>query len=184
MQQDWQGAGLAQDALAEGLRSHGQMEACPNDGAVPSAAGMRGTEPPSEAEGARRSVRDLTPQELGARGELMAARHLQEKGWEILERNWRCPHGGVDIIARQGGCEKTAVLVEVKTRLCIGRSDEPVPELAVDAEKQERYRRCALWFLGGHPEFATIRFDVMAINVVEEDGARLRHLFGAYSVDS
>lgn len=184
MQQDWQGATLAQDATAELLRDRDQVEAGASAEGAPSAADARGTGAPVGTVAARRSVCDLTPQELGARGELMAARHLEEKGWEILERNWRCPHGEVDIIARQEGCEKTAVLVEVKTRLCIGRSDEPVPELAVDAEKQERYRRCALWFLGGHPEFTTIRFDVMAINVVEEDGARLRHLFGAYSVDS
>ena len=184
MQQDWQGAGLAQDALAEGLRSHGQMEACPNDGAVPSAAGMRGTEPPSEAEGARRSVRDLTPQELGARGELMAARHLQEKGWEILERNWRCMHGEVDIVARDPEREDAVVLVEVKTRLAKGERDDVIPELAVDASTRRRYRMCALTYLFSHQDVTSVCFDVIAINVAPEGGAHLRHLFNAYSLDS
>lgn len=183
MQQDWRSAALEQGlTTAEGLDlGVGAPSARPDEAPGEVGAASR------EGEGddtPRRSVRDLTPQELGARGELMAARYLEGKDWEILERNWRCPFGEVDIIARQECDAKTAVLVEVKTRLCLGRREDVVPELAVDEEKQERYRRCALRYFGDHPEFKTVRFDVIAINVVEEDSARLRHLFGAYTVDS
>ena len=183
MQQDWRDAALEQGmTMAEGLGlGVGTPSQRPDE--IPGATGAASREEKGD-EATPRSVRDLTPQELGARGELMAARYLEGKDWEILERNWRCTFGEVDIIARQECDAKTAVLIEVKTRLCLGRSEDVVPELAVDAEKQERYRRCALRYFGDHPEFKTVRFDVIAINVVEEDSARLRHLFGAYTVDS
>ncbi len=129
------------------------------------------------------SVRDMTPQELGARGEEMAANYLERKGWELLERNWRCGFGEVDIIAREEEFSDTVVLVEVKTRLALG-GHEGMPELAVDEAKRERYRMCALAYLMQHGEVRSIRFDVIALNVMGEGGARLRHLFGAYSMDS
>ena len=57
---------------------------------------------------------ELTSTELGVRGEQAAARYLAARGWEILERNWRCPYGEADIVARD--VDGTIVLVEVKTR--------------------------------------------------------------------
>ncbi len=50
---------------------------------------------------------------LGAWGEDMAAQALEAKGYEILERNWRCSHGEIDLVAQAG---QTVVIVEVKTR--------------------------------------------------------------------
>ena len=50
---------------------------------------------------------------LGRRGEAIAARHLEAAGLVIVERNWRCTHGEIDIVARDGG---DLVFVEVKTR--------------------------------------------------------------------
>lgn len=138
----------------------------------------------SAGDSARRPVGELTPQELGLRGEEIASRHLRERGWEILERNWRCEFGEVDIIARDGGDEGSVVLVEVKTRLDLGGRRNTVPELAVDDDKRERYRMCALCYLASHRDVDTVRFDVMALTVVEEGGAHLRHLIGAYSLDS
>ena len=55
--------------------------------------------------------------EDGCRGEELAARELQRRGYEILERRWRCRLGEIDIVARDG---ETLVVVEVKTR---SRSD-------------------------------------------------------------
>lgn len=151
-------------------------------------SGLAGaTAPAAQATGegmARRSVRDLTPRELGARGEDIAAGHLRSRGWEILERNWRCGFGEVDIVAREDATSGTVVLVEVKTRLALDGREDPVPELAVDREKRERYRMCALCYLSSHRDVEAVRFDVMALTVVEEGGAHLRHLLGAYSLDS
>ena len=54
-------------------------------------------------------------QTLGRRGEAFAADHLTGRGWTILQRNWRCVHGEIDIIATTPGTG-TVVFVEVRTR--------------------------------------------------------------------
>ena len=131
-----------------------------------------------------RTVRDLTPRELGMKGEEMAAAYLERKGWYILDRNWRCEFGEVDIVAREDDEDDTIVLVEVKTRLALGERGEGMPELAVDSKKRRRYKMLALAYIVKHPEADAVRFDVIAINVAPEGGAHLRHLFNAYSLDS
>src|SRR5664280_1301356 len=50
---------------------------------------------------------------LGRYGEDVAVRHLLDAGWQVLERNWRCRAGEIDIVARDGG---VLVFCEVKTR--------------------------------------------------------------------
>ncbi len=141
-----------------------------------------------EGDGGEAGVRgaaDLTPHELGRKGEEMAAAYLERRGWRLLERNWRCPYGEADIVAQDSDDDNndTVVLVEVKTRLALGERADAMPELAVDAHKRFRYRRLALAYLMEHPEVFSIRFDVIALNVVGNDSARLRHLFGAFSLD-
>lgn len=125
-------------------------------------------------------ARDLSPRELGMRGEELASSYLESRGLEIVERNFRCRSGEADIVAREDG---EYILVEVKTRLAIGRERESLPELAVDSDKRERYRRIALEYMMLHPEVSFVRFDVIAINVVGERQASLRHLVGAFSWD-
>ena len=73
------------------------------------------------------------------------------------------------------------VLVEVKTRLALHDSENTMPEIAVGKRKQQRYRKIALMYLALHSEYDAVRFDVIAINIVGESLARLRHLIGAYS---
>ncbi|OUO34947.1 YraN family protein [Olsenella sp. An290] len=138
------------------------------------------TERPREAT----PVSELTPRELGMRGEDIAAAYLERHGWAVLERNWRCDFGEVDIVAREDGRGSDVVLLEVKTRLALGERADVMPELAVDRAKRDRYRMLALCYVVAHPEVETVRFDVIAINVVREGGARLRHLSGAFSLDS
>lgn len=50
---------------------------------------------------------------LGHRGEELAADHLKASGFRVVERNWRCPVGEIDLVAYDG---RTLVIVEVKTR--------------------------------------------------------------------
>lgn len=117
------------------------------------------------------------PHELGRLGEELAARYLEACGWQIEARNWRCPQGEVDIVARDG---EAVTLVEVKTR----RSRTAVPEIAVDERKRERYRRLSLRYLAEHPDLPALRFDVVAVTVPGPRDARIRHLMGACSWDS
>jgi len=88
----------------------------------------------------------------------MAAAYLQEAGYQILERNYRCPFGEIDIIARE---DDTLVFVEVKSR----RSENfGLPQLAVGPEKQRRISKTSLYYLQSHRlDASNVRFDVVAI---------------------
>ncbi len=115
---------------------------------------------------------------LGARGEEAAARFLDRRGYEIVERNWTCFAGEADIIARD---EDTLVFVEVKTRKDCGHG---FPSEAVTAAKREKYEKIALAFLSEH-EFTDlpVRFDVVSIVVIGPDKAMIRHQINAFSLD-
>ena len=117
---------------------------------------------------------------LGEKGERCAAAYLERRGWEVLERGWRCAYGEADIIARDPGREgPSTVLVEVKTRARRGAA-RPVPEEAVDGRKRARYQDMARCYLREHPGVSGVRFDVIA--VVDEGGGRahLRHYVNAF----
>lgn len=97
-------------------------------------------------------------QSLGQWGEQRAAEHLLAKGYTILERNWRCEYGEIDLIARQ---EEVLVFVEVKAR-----SSERYghPEQAVTTSKQQHLYESSLTYLQTHPELnGDWRIDVIAI---------------------
>ena len=76
-------------------------------------------------------------QSLGKRGEDVAVGFLERRGYEILERNWKCPFGEADIIARDGN---DVVFIEVKTRTGVAKG---LPEDAVTKEKRSRYEKIA-----------------------------------------
>jgi putative endonuclease len=103
------------------------------------------------------------PRTLGRTGEEAAVRYLQEQGYRILERNFRCRFGEIDLIARDAG---VLVFIEVKTRR--SHTFGP-PAMAVTAAKQRHLIKAAQLFLsrtGRHHEVC--RFDVIS---VEMDGA-------------
>ncbi len=125
-------------------------------------------------------IGDLTPKELGSIGERVATGYLESRGLQILDANWRCKLGEVDIVALDGD---VTVLVEVKTRRSLEGLGSSFPELAVNDRKRERYRRLALMYLSKHPEVSSIRFDVIAIDVYGERRAHLRHLVSAFGWD-
>jgi len=98
----------------------------------------------------------------GAWGEDRAAEFLAREGYRILERNYRCSLGEMDIIAREG---KTVVFVEVKTR-----SSERFgpPHAAIGPQKQRRMTAIALCYLKAHGLLgAPARFDVAAVSLGE-----------------
>lgn len=130
--------------------------------------------------GRRARLDDISPQELGEEGERIAVACLERMGYDIVRRNWLCLAGEADIVATRDG---EHVLVEVKTRLVTDRNRDPWPELAVDARKRRRYRAMAELYLQELEEPAPVRFDVMAINIVGEGVAKVRHLEGAFECD-
>lgn len=103
---------------------------------------------------------------IGKVGEDAATARLVALGWQILDRNWRCRAGELDIVARDG---PVVVFCEVKTR-STGRFGAPAG--AVDARKAARIRRLAVRWLqdrrgapGWRPP-AVVRFDVLGVTLV------------------
>jgi putative endonuclease len=115
---------------------------------------------------------------LGERGEDAAAAYLERTGVTVVERNWRCQSGEIDIVALDG---TTVVLCEVKTRTTRAKGE---PEAAVTAAKRRRYARLAQAYLqaSGLTD-AGVRFDVIALLVIAEDRALLRHHRGAFVLE-
>ncbi|MBE6479974.1 MAG: YraN family protein [Atopobiaceae bacterium] len=133
-----------------------------------------------------RLLSSYTKREIGREGERIAVSYLENRGYEIIDRNWECDLGEVDIIARKRGqdpdnTEGGVALIEVKTRLDFGSDPDIMPELAVDREKRRRYRKLALFYFSTHFDLDYVRFDVIALNIVAERTARIRHLVGAFS---
>lgn len=123
----------------------------------------------------------MTPHELGREGERLASSYLTARGYTILERNWRCREGEVDIICEDD--EGTTVLVEVKSRQAKGNEAHVMPELSVDEQKQHKLARLALWYLVENPMAHSVRFDVIAVSITGRSSARIRHLVGAFTWD-
>ena len=115
-----------------------------------------------EEEGAVKSFRMAKHNELGKIGEELAAQFLVDKGYEILERNWRNIHKEIDIIAKEG---EDLVIVEVKAR----QTDEyGEPDIAVTKRKQRMLIAAAnAYILRNNLDMST-RFDI--VSIVFKDG--------------
>jgi putative endonuclease len=115
----------------------------------------------------------------GSRGEEIAASFLGQQGYRILERNFRCKGGELDIVARAPG-ERSLVFVEVKTRR--DRSYGP-PQLAVTPFKQRQISKAALtWLSRNRLHDSQARFDVIAI-LLEDDGQHsIEHIVNAFEL--
>lgn len=115
----------------------------------------------------------LSRNEIGALGEQIAVDHLQNLGLRIVQRNWRCRYGELDVIAEESG---TIVFVEVKTRT--GDAFGGV-EQAVTPAKVRRIRRLAgLWLAGQDRGWAQIRLDVIGVRVGRRRTPEVLHLRG------
>ncbi len=109
-------------------------------------------------------------QRLGRWGEDRAAAWYTRHGWEILDRNWRCADGEIDLVLERDG---TLVFCEVKTRsgTAYGTAAE-----AVDRRKQQRLRRLAVqWLRQHHESVPELRFDVACVQ-----NGRVEVLEGAF----
>lgn len=112
---------------------------------------------------------------LGERGEDAAAAFLDRIGMTMVERNWRCAAGEIDIVALDGD---VVAFCEVKTRRTIAKG---TPEEAVTPAKQRRYARLAAAYLQqAGLDCIDVRFDVITLLVLAEDRALLRHHRAAF----
>ena len=117
--------------------------------------------------------------ELGRRGEDAAARHLRQRGWKVLHRNFRAPEGGeVDLVCRDGD---TLVFAEVKTRARSSELSRPADN--VTPEKERLVARGALAWLRllGDPDIE-FRFDIIEVILPPEQPADITVNEAAFSL--
>lgn len=112
--------------------------------------------------------------EKGVRGEGQAAAFLEANGYTVLERNFRCGTGEVDIVAKKAD---TLVFVEVKAWDAFGYADI---EYAVDRRKRSRILQASQCYLARNRRHdgSACRFDIV---FVRRDGAEIRHVEGAFA---
>ena len=111
--------------------------------------------------------------ELGRAGEIRAADYLGVHGYDILDRNWRCRQGEIDLVARRG---TELAIVEVKTRrsLAFGHPFE-----AIDARKRARLWRLAHAWIADHRDLArglSIRLHAIGVIGPQPFLATIEHL--------
>ncbi|MBC9928034.1 MULTISPECIES: YraN family protein [unclassified Leucobacter] len=110
---------------------------------------------------------------LGDHGEELAASYLEERGYQILARNWRIARGELDLVALDGD---TIVAVEVKTRSGTGYGH---PLEAITLQKAQRLRRLLLsWVRAEYPAAHALRIDAIGITVRPGERPRIDHLEG------
>ena len=117
----------------------------------------------------------MTAKERGDLGESLAARLLEQKGFTVLERNFHCRYGEIDIICQN---RETIVFAEVKAR---GKNMLGQPAEAVTAGKQRKIIFTATRFLQKNPSPLQPRFDVLEV-FLDETPPKIRHIPNAFSV--
>ncbi len=97
----------------------------------------------------------------GKKGENIAVAYLKSNGYRIVERNYKCLFGEIDIVAKDGD---TVVFIEVKSRKSEEFGD---PQVAVGLEKQKKISKISLKYLEEkHLYPCNARFDVVAIKML------------------
>ncbi len=112
---------------------------------------------------------------LGIKGEELALSFLLGLGYHLLERNYRCRFGEVDLIMQDGD---EIVFIEVKTRRC---TNFGVPQEAVGAAKQSKIRKLAAqYMMYKRKEEYQPRFDVIAIRIDRAGNHSIDHFKNAF----
>ena len=114
-------------------------------------------------------------QQLGVRGEDLACAELERQGMQVLERNWRCRLGEIDIVAAEvGDAGLTLVFCEVKCRSGLGFGH---PLEAITFTKMRTLRQlAALWMREHHVKASTIRLDAIGVVLVSGEPPSLTHV--------
>lgn len=116
--------------------------------------------------------------ETGGKGEQLATEFLRKHGYRVIERNYHCRIGEVDIIAREG---KELVFVEVRTRESV---DFGEPEESIDLSKQKRLVKLSYYYIIEHAlESIPWRIDVVTVRLSPDAKPEIRLLKNAVSDD-
>lgn len=119
----------------------------------------------------------MSTKQDGDWGEALVEKYLSERGCRIVEREWRCRFGEIDLIAEQEG---TLLFVEVKLRTNLRYG---MPREYVTAKKQEKLRAAALLYLSMHGLDVPARFDVAEVYTDVHRSAgktRIRYIANAF----
>jgi putative endonuclease len=128
------------------------------------------TSPPRPSAG---SIEAERRRDLGRFGEAYAARHLVDQGMVVLDRNWRCEAGEIDLVLRDG---RVLVVCEVKTRSSL---DFGSPLEAVTDRKAARLRRLAARWLAEHPlRPGEVRIDLVGVLAPPGGTPHVEHVRG------
>jgi putative endonuclease len=118
---------------------------------------------------------------LGRYGEGLAARRLRAAGMTVLDRNWRCRAGEIDIVAQEPGPDRTLVVCEVKTRRGGGYQH---PMAGLGPRQTARLRQLAerwlaeRWLPAHGPLRAGLRFDLIGVLVPRRGAPLVEHTRG------
>lgn len=118
--------------------------------------------------------------ELGRRGEQIAEGYLQTCGYKILEKNYRCPLGEIDLVAEEKG---VLIFVEVRT---LSSKNWGLPQMSINFTKQKKIIKTSLYYLSEKNMWnRTCRFDIVAITLPIENGEqRVELIKGAFEAQN
>ncbi|UCH52535.1 MAG: YraN family protein [Pseudomonadota bacterium] len=111
----------------------------------------------------------------GEAAEATACQHLKQQGMTVVARNYRSPHGEIDLIMQE---DQTLVFVEVRYRRSLGFGH---PAETIDARKQQRLRATAEHYLQRQPRGSkqACRFDIVAVSA-DGDTTRVEWVANAF----
>jgi putative endonuclease len=114
-------------------------------------------------------------QQLGVRGEDLACAELERQGLQVLERNWRCRRGEIDIVAAERGTNGlTLVFCEVKCRSGLGFGH---PLEAITFAKMQTLRQlAALWMRQHRVRASSIRLDAIGVVLIPGNEPAVTHV--------
>lgn len=118
----------------------------------------------------------MKKQHVGEIGEKLAVEFLKKRDFRIIQRNYRCPHGEIDIIATK---KDTLIFIEVRTRTS---STYGAPEESITAFKKEKMVSSALYYCSHHSDLPpNWRIDFVAVELdeVQNKVKRIEHFESA-----
>ncbi|MFE5319619.1 YraN family protein [Paenibacillus sp. NPDC056579] len=123
------------------------------------------------------TVKGISRKQLGALGEQYAFEYLRQQGYRVIQRNWRCRTGEIDLIAWDG---PLLVFVEVRTRTG-GSGQFGSPQESVDYRKQLQVMETAQVYAHTHQLQHQMRFDVVSV-ITDKEGNQqsLDHIMNAF----
>lgn len=112
----------------------------------------------------------------GREAEQLAVHYLLQKGWTLIERNWRCRAGEIDIIMRD---RDIYVFVEVRSKRHASSFGTAIE--AIDARKQQRVRMVAEWYRTTYRLYEMkMRFDAVAVTYHPQEEPTIQHVEAAF----